>query len=108
MSFNIKKTLVDPLSSKKIKVPSSKNILLLQGNETYDIFNKTVEKQKDATIGSVWKIITPIAVGIVGLGIAAYEYIAMRIENEQCYDEAELLINEAAADNKITTKENEQ
>lgn len=101
MRLNIKKTLVDPLISKKIKVPTSKDIMLLRGNETYETFNKTVEAQKDATVGSSWKITIPIAVSVSGLCVAAYEYIRMRIKNDQYYDDAERLLNEAAADNEI-------
>ena len=104
MSFSIKKSLVDPLTSMKIEVPSAKNIMLLQGADTYDEFNETVEQQNDATVGSVWKLVIPAITGLVCLGVTTFEYFAMRVKNEQCHDTAERLINEAAAYNEMDMK----
>lgn len=107
MKFDIKKNLIDPLTSKKISIPSPERISLLRNNDTYDTFNDVIEKQRNATVGGIWKI---IVTAVVGFGIAVYEYIVMRAKNEECYDEAELLINEAIADEDEdinTEKENE-
>lgn len=106
MKLNIKKTFIDPLTEKKIKVPSVKNIMLLKGAGTYDKFNDIVNKQSKVTSKSLWKIGAPIAVGLLSVGTAACEYAAMRIRNEQCYDDAELLINEAAVYNEIEKESN--
>lgn len=104
MSFNIKKNLVDPLTAKKIDVPSSKSIMLLKGADTYDEFNELVDEQEDATTGSIWKVVVPTIVSLAALGVAAFEYVTMRIKSEQYYDAAELLVNEAAADNEMNMK----
>ena len=106
-TFNVKKNLIDPLTAKKIKVPSEKNIMTLKGADRYDEFNEIVEEQRNATVGGMWRIIVPMLVCLAGLGAATYEYVIMRIKNNQCYDKAELLINEAAAYNKINEKEND-
>lgn len=107
MKFNIKKTLIDPITEKKIKVPTVKDIMLLKEAGTYDKFNEIVEKQNKTTFGSIWKVATPVIAGAASIGVAAYEYISMRFKNGKCKDAAELLINEAAALSKIIEKEND-
>lgn len=80
MKISIKKTFIDPLTEKKIKVPSVKNIMLLKEAETYDKFNALVEKQNKVTFKSLWKIGAPIVIGAVSIGTAACEYIVMRVK----------------------------
>lgn len=78
--------------------------MLLKGADTYDEFNELVDEQEDATTGSIWKVIVPTIVSLAALGVAAFEYVTMRIKSEQYYDAAELLVNEAAADNEMNMK----
>lgn len=105
MNFNIKKTLIDPLLNKKIKIPSVKNIVLLKSAGRYEEFEELIDSQKHNLFEKPWVRIVPgLAIGVLGIGSAVIGYINTRRENEDLYDEAELMLNEAAADYEINKK----
>lgn len=105
MSFNIKKALIDPLLNKKIKIPSVKNIVLLKSADRYEEFGELIDSQKQNLFEKPWMRIVPgLAIGALGIGSAVIGYINTRRENEDLYDKAELMLNEAAADYEINKK----
>lgn len=87
-----------------INYGSIKNIMLLKGAKMYDEYLKLVEQQNKLVSSGAWKIAIPTIASIAALGVAAFEYVTMRIKNEQCYDAAERLINEATAYNEMNMK----
>lgn len=97
MKFNVKKTLIDPLISKKIEVPEVKNVMFLKDAGMYEAFNEIVGKQRDVMFGRPWKMITPVVISIVGFGGAAWEYGSRLVESGKLQDTAKLMINEAEA-----------
>lgn len=101
MKFNVKKSLVDPLVSKKIEVPEVKNVMFLKNAGTYDAFNELVAKQHDVMFGKPWKLVTPVVISIIGVGGAAWEYGSRLVESDKLQDAAKLMINEAEAFTKL-------
>lgn len=107
MNFNIKKTLVDPLINKKIKIPSVKNIVLLKSADKFEEFKELIDTQKQNLFEKPWiRIVPGLAIGALGIGSAAIGYVNTSRENADLYDKAELMLNEAAANYEINIKEN--
>ena len=94
MKFNLKKSVIDPLISKKIEVPEVKNVMFLKNAGTYEAFNEVVAKQRDVMFGKPWKLVTPVVISIVGFGGAAWEYGSRLVESGKLQDTAKLMINE--------------
>lgn len=104
MAVSVKKSFIDPIIANEIGVPSSKNIKLLKEAETYDAFLECQENQHNALQTNIRNMIIPLAVAALGIGASIAQYIKTYTVNKQYSDEAELLINEAAARNEKTTK----
>lgn len=102
MKLNVKKSLVDPLVSKKIDIPEVKNVMFLKNAGTYEAFNVLVDKQRDVMFGKPWKLVGPVLVGIAGFGGAAWEYGSRIVESGKLQDAAKLMVNEA----EVLTKMN--
>lgn len=107
MAVSVKKSFIDPIIANEIGAPSSKNIKLLKEAETYDAFlecQENQENQHNALQTNIRNMIIPLAVAALGIGASIAQYIKTYTVNKQYSDEAELLINEAAARNEKTTK----
>lgn len=95
MKFDVKKTLVDPLVSKKIEVPEVKNVMFLKKAGMYDAFNSLINEQHDVMFGKPWKLVGPALVGIAGFGGAAWEYGSRLVKSDRLRDAAKTMIVEA-------------
>lgn len=104
MKVDLKKIFVDPFVTKKIKVPSVKNIMALREAGNYEKFKNLMSEQNDKIFKNSKNVIVPAIIGIFGLGAAVVGYAKAVNENVLYLDESELLINESIVDNEIENK----
>lgn len=106
--INVNKTIIEPISNGKIKVPAPKVIAYLKKTGTYETFTNFVKDQSEALKTNVPKIVIPAIIGVISLGTAVAEYAKAKYTNDKYLYDSELLVNEATEECDRKEKEEKE